>query len=118
LLYTEGLEDNLMADNNGGANLAWFLVGGALGATAALLLAPQTGTETREYLRRRTEDGRGRLADSGREALERGREYYDRGKEIADDAADLFEKGKEALSRVKTAADASRGSADASEAPS
>ena len=68
-----------MADNNGGANLAWFLVGAALGATAALLLAPQTGTETRDYLRRRTEDGRGRLAESGREAMEKGREYYDRG---------------------------------------
>ena len=46
-----------MADNNGGANLAWFLVGAALGATAALLLAPQTGTETREAIRRRTQEG-------------------------------------------------------------
>ena len=107
-----------MADNNGGANLAWFLVGAALGATAALLLAPQTGTETREFLRRRTEDGRGRLAESGREAMEKGREYYDRGKEIADDAADLFEKGKEALSRVKTAASSSSDPAGPSEASS
>ena len=105
-----------MADNNGGANLAWFLVGAALGATAALLLAPQTGTETREAIRRRTQEGRGKLADSGREALERGREYYDRGKEIADDAAELLEKGKEALNRAKTAVRAPRGSADKSEA--
>ena len=107
-----------MADNNGGAHLAWFLVGAALGATAALLLAPQTGTETREYLRRRTEEGRGRMAESGREAMEKGREYYDRGKEIADDAAELFEKGKEALSRVKTATSGSGGSADPTEASS
>ena len=106
-----------MADNNGGANLAWFLVGAALGATAALLLAPQTGTETREYIRRRTAEGRGKLADSGREALERGREYYDRGKEIADDAADLFEKGKKALGkRAKPSTGESRDPTDASEA--
>ena len=105
-----------MADNNGGANLAWFLVGAALGATAALLLAPQTGTETREFIRRRTEKGRGKLAESGREALERGREYYDRGKEIADDAAELFEKGKQALGRAKSAAGSAEGSKGASEA--
>ena len=122
-----------MADNNGGANLAWFLVGAALGATAALLLAPQTGTETRELfvgalrkaaanwltllalIRRRTEKGRGKLAESGREALERGREYYDRGKEIADDAAELFEKGKQALGRAKSAAGPAEDSSDASE---
>ena len=116
LLYTEPLEDDLMADNNGSANLAWFLVGAALGATAALLLAPQTGTETREYIRRRTEKGRGKLAESGREALERGREYYDRGKEIADDAAELFEKGQQALGRAKSAAGPSEGSGGASEA--
>ena len=104
-----------MADNNGGANLAWFLVGAALGATAALLLAPQTGSETRDYIRRRTEEGRGKLAESSREALDKGREYYDRGKEIADDAAELFEKGKQALSRVKSAAE-SKEPAEASEA--
>ena len=104
-----------MADNNGGANLAWFLVGAALGATAALLLAPQTGSETRDYIRRRTEEGRGKLTESSREALGKGREYYDRGKEIADDAAELFEKGKQALSRVKSTA-ASKEPAEASEA--
>ncbi len=91
-----------MADNNSAANLAWFLTGAALGAATALLLAPRTGDETREYLRKRAEEGRGQLGRSGREALDRGRELYDRGKELADDAAEIFEKGREAVKKVRS----------------
>ncbi len=100
-----------MANDNGAANLAWFLTGAALGAATALLLAPQTGDETREYLRKRAEEGRGQLGRSGREALGRGRELYDRGKELADDAAEMFEKGREAVNKV-------RGNEEASETAS
>ena len=91
-----------MANDNGAANLAWFLTGAALGAATALLLAPQTGDETREYLRKRASDGREQLGRSGREALDRGRELYDRGKELADDAAEIFEKGRDAVKKVRS----------------
>jgi gas vesicle protein len=58
-----------------------------VGATVALLFAPQSGERTRRLLTRK--------ADEGREAvLDRGREIYDKGKELADEAADLFERGK------------------------
>ncbi len=96
-----------MANDNGAANLAWFLTGAALGAATALLLAPQTGDETREYLRKRAEDGRGQLGRSGREALDRGRELYDRGKELADDAAEIFEKGRKTVKKVRGKEEAS-----------
>ncbi|MDE2237287.1 MAG: YtxH domain-containing protein [Elusimicrobia bacterium] len=33
-----------------GVGLVWFLLGGAIGAGAALLLAPRSGKETREQL--------------------------------------------------------------------
>ena len=72
-----------MAEDHNGTSLAWFLVGAALGAAGALLLAPQSGSETRESLRRRTLDGRERLSKSGREAYDKGRELYDRGREVA-----------------------------------
>ena len=87
-----------MAEDHSGTSLAWFLVGAALGAAGALLLAPQSGSETREVLRRRTLEGRERLSKSGREAYERGRELYGRGKEVAEEAADLFEQGRKVVS--------------------
>src|SRR2546429_9957926 len=45
-----------MSDHSGdgGAYMGWFLFGAALGAAAALLLAPKTGEETRELLTQRS----------------------------------------------------------------
>ena len=83
-----------MANENSGSNLAWFLAGAALGAAAALLYAPQPGSETREAIRRRALEERERLSKTGREAVEKGRDLYERGKGIADDASQRFEKGK------------------------
>ena len=96
-----------MANDNGAANLAWFLTGAALGAATALLLAPQTGDETRDYLRKRASEGREQMGRTGREALDRGRELYDRGKELADDASELFDKGREAVKKVRSGEEAS-----------
>src|SRR2546428_5843854 len=44
-----------MSDHSGdgGAYMGWFFFGAALGAAAALLLAPKTGEETRELLTQR-----------------------------------------------------------------
>jgi gas vesicle protein len=69
-----------MAQNQGiGASgvLLAFMVGATVGAAAALLLAPATGEETREYLGRRAREGRDRAADAankGREIINRQRE--------------------------------------------
>jgi gas vesicle protein len=86
-----------MAEENGGMSVAWFFVGAALGATVALLLAPQSGEETRKALRRRAEEGRDAVSKSGRDVLDRGKELFEKGKELADEAAEVFEKGKKAL---------------------
>jgi gas vesicle protein len=51
-----------------------FLLGAALGAGAALLLAPQSGSESRQRLRgyaRRTEDNLDEAADKAGEALDK-----------------------------------------------
>jgi gas vesicle protein len=80
-----------MDDNN---NLGWFLAGAVIGAGAALLLAPNSGKDTRKYLSKTSKDSREAVEASGRELMERGKEIYERGKKIAEDASDLFERGK------------------------
>ena len=58
-----------MADNSGDSILA-FLVGGAVGVAAGLLLAPRSGAETRERLGEWLEENR----EKTREFIEHGRE--------------------------------------------
>jgi gas vesicle protein len=86
-----------MATEDTGISLAWFLVGAAVGATVALLYAPQSGKETRRLIVKKTEQGREAFVDSGKEVLDRGKEFYERGREFADEAAELFERGKKAV---------------------
>lgn len=69
-----------MANNDNGASvLLAFLAGAAVGAAVALLFAPATGEETREYLGQRAREGRDRANDAarqGRELLNRQRENF------------------------------------------
>ena len=56
-----------MGNNNGGeigAFFAGFLVGGLVGAATALILAPQSGEETREQIRQRAVEIQGRAEDT------------------------------------------------------
>jgi len=82
-----------MARDNGG-QAVWFLAGAAVGATLALLYAPQTGTQTRRLLVKKSKQGREALGDSGRDLMDRGRELYEKGRRVADEAADLIERGR------------------------
>ena len=54
-----------------------FILGAVSGAAVALLYAPATGRETRDYLGERAAEARAKAADAaakGREALNQGRE--------------------------------------------
>jgi gas vesicle protein len=71
-----------------GSVLLAFLLGAVSGAAVALLYAPATGRETREYLGERAREGRERanvMAEKGRQILNEGRETLstaiDRGRE-------------------------------------
>jgi gas vesicle protein len=75
----------------------WFLIGAAAGAGIALLYAPSSGEETRRYIRRKTEDARETLAETGEELLEKGRDIYKRGAQVAGEAAELLERGRKAV---------------------
>jgi gas vesicle protein len=79
-------------DNSG--KVVWFFAGAALGATIALLYAPQSGRDTRRIIRKKTREGREYVTDAGRDLAEKGRELYEKGLRVADEAADLIERGR------------------------
>jgi gas vesicle protein len=83
-----------MACEHDGSKLVWFLTGAAIGAAIALLYAPQSGRETRRFIRKKTDEGREALADTGKDILERGREVYGKGRKIAEEAGDFLERGR------------------------
>lgn len=65
-------------DNSGGVMVA-FVIGALTGAAVALLFAPATGEETRDYLGQKAREGKARLKDqrdSVLSAVERGREAF------------------------------------------
>jgi gas vesicle protein len=76
-------------DGAGAGNiLLAFLLGAVSGAAVALLYAPASGRDTRDYLGEKAREGRARAAEAaakGREALAQGRETLtnaiDRGRE-------------------------------------
>jgi gas vesicle protein len=80
-----------MIDNG---KLGWFLAGAVIGASAALLLAPSSGEDAREYLNEAAREGKDAVTSSSREMMDRGKELYERGRQLAEDAADLFERGR------------------------
>ena len=65
-----------MAENNNdfGAFLAGVIVGGVMGALAALLMAPQSGEEIRTMLREKGVEIKDRATVSAEEALKRAEE--------------------------------------------
>lgn len=97
-----------MADERGfspGAVGLAFLSGALVGAAVALLLAPQSGQESREQLRRyarRAEDDLRELAGKASEtletAVEKGREFVQEKKSVLTEA---FEAGREAIRRER-----------------
>ena len=88
-----------MSDNNNGStNLLFFLAGAALGATVALLYAPQSGKKTREYISDRAEEGRDYLKDKGKELRESAEDYVEKGKDLV---SQQLERGKELVAKQK-----------------
>ncbi|HEV2425436.1 MAG TPA: YtxH domain-containing protein [Terriglobia bacterium] len=80
-----------MSDNNGGSKVVYFLAGLGIGAIVALLVAPQSGEETRDYLSRK--------ADESREYVSgRGRELRRQAEGLVDKAKDMVTQQKEQLS--------------------
>ena len=69
-----------MSDNNGSAKLAFFLAGVGVGAVLALLFAPKSGKETREFIARTTSRGREYVSAKSKELRSQAEEVVDQGK--------------------------------------
>jgi gas vesicle protein len=86
-----------MANQNnigGGAIMAAFFMGALAGAAVALLFAPASGEETREYLGEKAREGRARA----REAVDEGRAYY---KQQRENLTRAVERGREAFDEAR-----------------
>ena len=88
-----------MSKDEGGAGagsiLLAFLLGAVSGAAVALLYAPATGRETRDF-----------VADKARESLDRAAEVAQRGREAISQGRETLtsaiERGKEAYQQART----------------
>ena len=72
-----------------------FLIGAVTGAAVALLYAPATGAETREFLSEKARES----ADRAREAAEKGRQAVKEGRETL---ANAIERGREAFQQARS----------------
>jgi gas vesicle protein len=77
-----------------GSVLLAFLLGAVAGAAVALLYAPVTGRETREFLGEKAREGRDRAGD----AAIKGREIINQGR---DTLATAIERGREAYQQAR-----------------
>ena len=92
---SEQINDELeITEDQVSSRIAWFFVGAVIGAAAAILYAPQSGKDTRDYLSKKTQESRDAVETTSRDIVERSRDVYEKGRQLVDDAADLFERGR------------------------
>jgi gas vesicle protein len=108
-----------MTDSRARERAEFFLMGAAIGAAAALLLAPASGERTRRRLAHKGEEVADYLMDAGKELVEKCEDLYERSGELAEGATrelsgkyralhehskELLKETETILSRVKKAA--------------
>jgi gas vesicle protein len=84
-----------MADKDGNSFL-WFLAGLGFGAIAGILYAPRAGSETREALRSKAEEGRDFVRERARQAREQATGWADRGRDVLSQQKEQFRSAYEA----------------------
>lgn len=87
-----------MGKDNSGSLMVAFVIGALTGAAVALLYAPATGEETREFLGQKAREGKAKARD----AMDQGREYYSRNREHLVTAV---ERGREAFQQARERGD-------------
>jgi gas vesicle protein len=85
---------NNQSEMGAGGLLVAFIAGAMAGAAVALLFAPASGEETRDYLGQRARESRDRAADAARQ----GRELLNRQRENLSNA---FDRGREAYEATR-----------------
>jgi gas vesicle protein len=88
------MSENRQDETEATSRLAWFLTGVVIGATVALLLAPASGKNTRQFISAKTQQGKDAVTETGKDVVEASKEIFDRGRKLVEDAADLFDRGR------------------------
>jgi len=108
-----------MSDTRTGDRAAFFLLGAAIGAAAALLMTPASGAHTRGRLRRHGEEAADYLIDAGKELVDKCKDLYERSGEVVEDATHelsgkyraLHEHSKQLLGEAETILRRTKGAA-------
>lgn len=87
-----------MSNDNSGSVLIAFVAGALAGAAVALLFAPASGEETREYLGQKAREG----GDKTRDAMDQGRDYYQRQR---DNLVSAVDRGREGFQQARERGD-------------
>jgi gas vesicle protein len=87
-----------MAKDNSGSVMVAFVLGALAGAAVALLYAPATGEETREFIGQKARESKAKA----REAVDQGKEYY---RSQRDNLVTAVERGREAFQQARERGD-------------
>jgi gas vesicle protein len=92
--------DERKQGNHQGSRLTYLLAGLGIGALVGMLLAPQSGDETREWFATKYKDGMDSVNAKVKQTREQFSELIERGQQQVGEAVD---KGREAFSKAKAA---------------
>jgi len=94
-----------MSEDNGGAQVGFFLAGLGIGAVIALLFAPRSGKETRDYIVQKAEEGRDFVVTKSEEIRRQAEDAVEKGRDLVSKQKDLLsaalEAGKQAYQDEK-----------------
>jgi gas vesicle protein len=92
-------------------NMNYFLMGLGIGSAVAILLAPKSGRETRQYIADKTREANDSTRQKAREIKIRAEDAVERGKETIaqtrEQIANAIEVGRETYNREKSKAQVS-----------
>jgi gas vesicle protein len=94
-----------MSESNSGSNVAFFLAGAGIGAILALLFAPKSGKETRDFISQKAGESRDRVSAKSQEYRRQAEGYVDKAKDVVNKQKDqlsaALEAGKQAYREEK-----------------
>lgn len=94
-----------MSNDNGGSKAVYFLAGMGIGAILALLFAPKSGEETREFITQKAGEGKEYVTARGRELRKQAEEAVEKAKDVVskqkEQLSAALEAGKQAYQEEK-----------------
>ena len=97
-----------MSEDYGGSQVGFFLAGLGIGAVIALLFAPRSGKETRDFIVHKAEEGRDFVVTKTEEIRQQAEDAVEKGKDLVSKQKELLsaalEAGKQAYQdeKIKT----------------